>query len=141
MNDLIDLIDLHDDDSTSCFLPLIDVLLVTLLYFIVSYQEIGSVDPFRFGTPKTEVKQSGPAPFTFELTREGQFRYRNVLIAQADLEAKLQQEKPETVVIWGDRKAPLERAHLAQKLCADANIRQVKWNYLHASSTEARVSQ
>jgi biopolymer transport protein ExbD len=136
-----DLIDLQDDDSTSCFLPLIDVLLVTLLYFILSYQEVGSVDPLRFGAARTEVGLSGSAPFTFELTMEGQFRYRNHPIAQADLEAILQQEKPETVVIWGDRKAPLERAHLAQKLCADANIRQVKWNYLHANSTEARVSR
>ncbi len=109
-----------DDDGALNFVPLIDVLLVALVFFVAAYQDGGEMPVPAVAAPARTAAEAPPA--VLEVPLDGRLRLDGAELADADIVTKLRDRKPASVLIRGHEDVALKHVHRARSLCRQAGV-------------------
>jgi biopolymer transport protein ExbD len=114
-----------DEDESQSVLPLIDVLLITLVFFLATSFSHGQINLPLPPSPHPDPSSATQPPVTLEIDVQGTTKLDGNIYEAAALQQKLEQLKPSGVLLVAHREAPIKYLINARDVLVRARITKI----------------
>lgn len=115
----------HDEDESHSTLPLIDVLLIALTYFLTASAAFTQINVPVPPSRHSDSSQAPGQPDVLEIDVQGGMKLNGTHYAAAELEQELKRRRPPAVLLVAHRETPIRHVVHARDIVLLAQITKI----------------